>query len=133
MRNIFTYQYPEELYLEQHELGVWMIKHEGKFLVHNNMIWDKCIRSSIYKKAVNLIGIKKYSKFLSWAEDTSINFVILNLVKSFKYIKKYGLVHFIGNKTASFTQPVSTKLFGEIFFLDICLIFLETIPMIKIL
>ena len=119
MVNIFTYQYPEEIYVEQPELSTWMIKHKGKFVVHNNMIWDKCLRAFIYKKAINLIGFKRYSKFLSWAEDTSINFVIFILAKSFKYLKKYGIVHFIGRNTASYTQPINSKIFGEIFFLDI--------------
>ena len=36
MKNIYSIQYPEELYLEQPELGIWMIKFKGKFLVHNN-------------------------------------------------------------------------------------------------
>ena len=31
MKNIYTSQYPEELYLEQPELGSWMIKFKGKF------------------------------------------------------------------------------------------------------
>ena len=119
MLNIFTYTYPEEHYVKQPELGIWMIKHKGKFIVHNNMIWDKCIRSSIYIKAVNLMGFKRYSKFLSWAEDTSINFVIFNLANNFKHLKKYGVFHFMGSNTASFTQPTSSKLYGEIFFLEI--------------
>ena len=119
MKNIFTYLYPEELYLEQPELGIWMIKFNDKFLVHNNMIWDKCIKKSIYKKSVNLLGIKKFSTFLSWAEDTSINFIIFNLAKSFKYVYKYGLIHFIGKYTASNTQSIDYKIFGDIYFLDI--------------
>ena len=119
MKNIYTIQYPEELYLEQPELGIWMIKFKGKFLVHNNMIWDKCIKSSIYKKAVDLLGIQRYSNFLSWAEDTCINFIIFNLAKNFKYVYKYGILHFKSNYTASLTQSVDTKLFGEIFFLDV--------------
>ena len=119
MKNIYTYQYIEELYLEQPDLGNWMIKFKGKFLVHNNMIWDKCIRSSIYKKAVNLLGFQRYSKFLSWAEDTSINFIIFNLAMNFKYVYKYGILHYKSNLTSSFTQSIDTKLFGEIFFLDI--------------
>ena len=49
MKNIYTYQHPEELYLEQPELGAWMIKFKGNYLVHNNMIWDKCIKSSLNK------------------------------------------------------------------------------------
>lgn len=83
------------------------------------MIWDKCIKKSIYKKSVNLLGIKKFSTFLSWAEDTSINFIIFNLAKSFKYVYKYGLIHFIGKYTASNTQSIDSKIFGDIYFLDI--------------
>ena len=119
MKNIYTYQYPEEFYLEQPELGTWMIKFNGYFLVHNNMIWDKCIKSLIYKKAVNLLGYHRYSTFLIWAEDASINFVIFNLANSFKYIHKYGILHYKSNTTASLTQSNDIRVFGEIFFLDI--------------
>ena len=119
MKNIYTIQYPEELYLEQPELGIWMIKFKGKFLVHNNMIWDKCIKSSIYKKAVDLLGIQRYSNYLSWAEDTCINYMIFNLAQNFKYVYKYGVLHFKSNFTSSLTQSIDTKLFGEIFFLDL--------------
>ena len=119
MKNIYTYQYPDELYLEQPELGNWMIKFNGKFLVHNNMIWDKCIKTSIYKKAINHMGIQRYSQFLSWAEDTSINFIIFNLAKTFKYAYKYGIAHFLGKYTSSNRQSINSKIFGDIFFLDI--------------
>ena len=119
MKNIFTYLYPDCLFLEQPELGKWMIEFNGKFLVHNNMIWDKCIKSSIYKNAVNLLGIKRYSIFLSWAEDASILFIIFNISKNFKQVNKYGILHFKGNLTSSFTQSNYTKIYGEIFFLDI--------------
>ena len=119
MKNIYTIQYPEELYLEQPELGIWMIKFKGKFLVHNNMIWDKCIKSSIYKKAVDLLGIQRYSNYLSWAEDTCINYMIFNLAQNFKYVYKYGVLHFKSNFTSSLTQSIDTKIFGEIFFLEL--------------
>jgi len=119
MENIFTYQYPNEFYLQQPELGIWMVKFKNKFLVHNNMIWDKCIKTSIYKKAVNLMGFQKYSRYLSWAEDASIIFIIFNLAKSFKNINKYGIFHFKGNNTATKRQSNNTRIFGEIFFLDI--------------
>ena len=119
MKNIYTIQYPDEFYLEQPELGIWMIKFKGKFLVHNNMIWDKCIKSSIYKKAVDLLGIQRYSNYLSWAEDTCINYMIFNLAQNFKYVYKYGVLHFKSNFTSSLTQSIDTKIFGEIFFLDL--------------
>ena len=83
------------------------------------MIWDKSIKTSIYQKAVNLIGEKRYSNYLIWAEDTCINFIIFNLAESFKYIHKYGILHFKSTKTASFIQPIEHKLYGEVFFLDV--------------
>ena len=119
MKNLFSVIYPNEFYLKQPDLGKWMIKHNGKYVVHHNMIWDKCINSSIYKKAIYLMGFKKYSQYVSWAEDTSINYIIFKISKSFKYIKKYGIVHFKGKNTASNKQSIDSKIFGEIFFLDI--------------
>ena len=119
MEDIYSYQYPDEYYLSQPELGRWMVIFKGKYLVHNNMLWDKCIKSFVYKKAVNLLGIKTYSTFIIWAEDTSINFVIFNIAQNFKYIHKYGIFHFKSKQTASSIQPMRHKLFAEIFFLNI--------------
>ena len=119
MRDLYTYQYPNEYFVSQPELGRWMVTFNGKFLVHNNMIWDKCIKTSIYQKAVNLMGEKRYSNYLVWAEDTCINFIIFNIAKSFKYYHKYGILHFKSKKTASFIQPMEHKLYGETFFLEI--------------
>ena len=102
MKNIFTYLYPEELYLEQPELGTWMIKFKGSFLF-----------------IINLLGFKRFSKFLIWAEDASIIFIIFNLAKNFKYIYKYGILHYKSNSTASFRQSKDIRIFGEIFFLDV--------------
>ena len=123
MKNLFSIQFSDEFYLKQPDLGMWMIKYKEKFLVHNNMIWDKCINTSIYQKAVNLMEIQKYSQYVSWAEDTSINFIIFKLAKSFKYTNKYGLVHFKGRNTASSTQSINSRIFGDIFFLNIMLDF----------
>jgi glycosyltransferase involved in cell wall biosynthesis len=119
MKNLFSVVYPNEFYLKQPDLGKWMIKYKERYVVHHNMIWDKCINSNIYKKAIYLMGFKKYSQYVSWAEDTSINYIIFKISKSFKYIKKYGIIHFKGKNTASNTQSLDSKIFGEIFFLDI--------------
>ena len=119
MKDLYTFQYPNNYLVTQPELGRWMVTFEGKFLVHNNMIWDKCIRTKIYQKAVNLLTIKRYSTYIVWAEDTSINFIIFNLSKSFKYIHKYGIFHYKSTQTASFIQPIEHKIFAETFFLEV--------------
>ena len=43
----------------------------------------------------------------------------MNLANNFKYVFKYGIVHYKGKHTASNIQSKDTKIFGEIFFLDI--------------
>ena len=43
----------------------------------------------------------------------------MNIANNFKYFDKYGIVHYKGRNTASNTQSINTKIYGEIFFLDI--------------
>ena len=56
---------------------------------------------------------------MSWAEDTSMNFIIFNIAQSFIFINKYGILHLISPLTASSLQPINNKFFGSIFLLDI--------------
>ena len=84
MKDFQFFGFKNNLFLSQPELGTWTISLNGKFQIHNNMIWSICINSNIYKKAVNLLGIQRYSKYVCWAEDTSINFIIFNIAENFK-------------------------------------------------
>ena len=70
------------------------------------------------------MGPQRYSTFLSWCEDSSIVFAIFNTAQSYKFIDKYGILHIKRNTTASFTQTIKNKIFGEIFLLDIIYDFL---------
>ena len=57
-----------------------------KFLSINNNdchIWGKLIRNDIYKKAINLMGIKRYSVYLCFAEDDIMVFMIFSSAKSY--------------------------------------------------
>ena len=65
-----------------------MKKLYTKFLAHNNVIYDKHIKSKLYKKEIYSMEYSKISQFTIWTEDASILFIIFNLAKSFKYIYK---------------------------------------------
>ena len=119
IRDFHYFGFPNNLYLSQPNLGVWTLIIKGKFRMHNHMIWSKSIKLNIYQKAVNLLGIQRYSKYICWAEDTSINFIIFNIASSFKYIHKFGYFHIIKKTSATFTQNKNNKLYGDLFFLDI--------------
>ena len=101
------------------KLSLFGISQKGRFIVSDLRIWCKCIKNSIYKKAVNKLGRKRYSLYISWSEDTSMVFVLFNVAKSYRYIKKYGIFKLIRNNSATISLPESHKLFAEIFFLDI--------------
>jgi glycosyltransferase involved in cell wall biosynthesis len=109
--------HPNNLILFQPKLSKYPINK--KKLYNDIHIWAKSIKKEVYKKAVNLLGKKRYSVFMSWAEDTSMIFIIFNIAKSFKFVDKYGVIHLNANITSSFTQPKNKKIFGEIYLLDI--------------
>jgi hypothetical protein len=101
------------------KLKFFGISKKTRFKVSEVRIWSKCIKTSIYKKTVNLLGRKRYSLFMTWSEDTSMVFVLFNVAKSYRYITKYGIFKFERKNSASNSIPISIKLFGKIFFLNI--------------
>ena len=114
------------LILYQPKLGMHPVVTKGQYAANDYTIWGKCIKTEIYKKAVNALGKERYSMFLSWCEDTSIVFVIFNIAQSYIFISKYGILHIKNNSTATKTQPKENKIFGEVFLLDIIFEFAKT-------
>ena len=118
LNNIKKYKFnkQKDLILHQPHLGIYPISKNGRFKHNDYLIWDKCIKSEIYKKSVNYLGKDIYKK-ISWNEDIIIIFIIFNISKSFKYINKYGILKILSNSSASCSQTQNEKLFG-----DICLL-----------
>ena len=69
-------------------------------------------KKNLYKEATIKLGSKRYSMFVSWAEDTIMNFIIFNIAKSFLFIHKYGIIHLHNKSTASFTMRKDIILFN---------------------
>ena len=120
--NYFS-NHENNLILHQPELGIYPISKNGIFIPNDYNIWGKCIKSDIYKNSINSLGIKRYSIFMSWNEDSIMIFIIFNFANSFKFIHKYGIIHFCYSSSSTYTQPEENKLFGELFLLDIILDF----------
>ena len=57
--------------------------------------------------------------YLSWGEDTSIMFIIFNIARSLRYLRKYGVFHIEANFCVSFSHEVEKFIFGEIFLSNI--------------
>jgi len=100
-------------------LSLFGISYKNRFKIIEVHIWSKCIKNKIYKKAVNLLGRERFSFFMSWAEDTSMVFILFNVAESYRYTIKYGIIKFIRQNSAENSMPNSHKLFGETFLLDV--------------
>ena len=106
----------KKIVIYQPQLSTWLLNRYGQFLPHDVTIWAKCIKAKIYKDAIMMLGEKRYSFFVSWAEDAIANYIIFNIAQSFRFIHKYGIIHLNNRSTASYTKPAQIKLFGVIFF-----------------
>ena len=100
-------------------LSLFGISKNGKFKKVEVYIWSKCIKNSIYKKAVNSLGRKRYSIFMNWGEDSSMIFILFNVAESYRYIIKYGIFKYYGKNNASIKMSKTHKLFGKLFLLDV--------------
>ena len=114
MRDLYNYQlYPKNIIIFQPQLSTWIITINGHYQPHDVTLWAKCIKSKIYKEAVIRLGIKKYSNFISWAEDTIVNFIIFNIAQSFIFVHKYGIIHLDNYSTASYSIPRNIRLINN--------------------
>lgn len=66
-----------------------------KYKLIDAYIWGKCIKSNIYNNALKLIGKKTYTLNVCWSEDRLVNFALFKVAFSFKFIKIYGIVHYL--------------------------------------
>ena len=100
-------------------LSLFVISKNGRFKYNEVRIWAKCYKNVIYKKAVNALGRKRFSYFMSWNEDISMLFVLFNVAESYRYITKYGIFKLYRKNSAERSFPDSHKLFANIFLLDV--------------
>ena len=106
------------LYFHEHNLTLYQ-PELGRFIEKDLLVWTKSIKAKIYKKAINLMGKKRYSNYMSWGEDTSIMFIIFNIARSLRYFRKYGVFHIESSFCVSFSQGIDKFIFGEIFLSNI--------------
>ena len=110
----------------QPELGDYPLrasKKIGDYDKYDVYLWNKCIRTKIYQKALNKMGEDRYSRFMLAHEDVVAVFFLFNTAQSFKFVGKYGIFHIQGDGTAfGKTKPIVHDL-KHIYLLDVVLEF----------
>ena len=103
----------------QPELGIYPYKESHPLHGNQAVIWGRLIKGSVIKEAVNMIGKERFSNYIVWSEDLSLYFVVTNVANSYKWIEKYGIIHFVYQKPISKNEAVKRKMTGDIYSLDI--------------
>ena len=129
MYDDYFHNHKDGLIVRQPELNYFPIVKNGKFRVNDLHVWGRLVKTELYKKTINnlgqtAIGEDRKTCFLSWAEDSAMSTVLFHFATSYKFIKKYGIFHWISRATASFTRPGDECFFGEIYFFDIMVDFI---------
>ena len=78
----------------QPELGDYPLRagnEIGQLIFKDVYLWAKCIKTEIYKKALNNIGTDRYTRYMIGHEDVVVNFILFNTAESFIFIGKYGI------------------------------------------
>ena len=107
------------LVLYQPELGEYPRKRNNKYGVYDCFLWAKCINTTIYQKALNMLGEKSYSLKIIWGEDLVTSFVLFRVARSFKFIGKYGIFRYKNRKTASNNTPFKLYALSLVLYLDV--------------
>jgi glycosyltransferase involved in cell wall biosynthesis len=103
----------------QPELGIFPQNENDPLFFNSNILSGKLIKKGVYRAAINIMGKERYSTNLFWKESSSIFFIICNIAQSFKFIDKYGLIHFESKTSNSDNNSKDDYLLGEIFLIDI--------------
>ena len=124
MHDAYFQNHKNGLYLRQPELTYFPFTKNDKFRPNDYHVWGRFIKSNLYKKSINNLGISAIGEdrriqYVIWSEDSSMSLILFSLADSYKYIKIYGIFHYLSETTASNTRHIDQKLFGEIYFLDL--------------
>ena len=112
------------LILKQPNLGIFPISRNKRYHANDFLIWGKCIKSLIYKKAVNSLGYERFSKYNIWTEDISIVIIIFNIAKTYIFLDTFGIFHLRANSTTTHKITGNHKIISKIYLLDILIDYL---------
>ena len=92
-KTIFKKERIPNLVLYQPELSYFPFQSkDGNLNLVEVILNGRCIKTKIYKQALNKLGEERYSRYMTVDADIILNFIIFNTANSMKYIKKYGYI-----------------------------------------
>ena len=100
----------------QPELSYFIYKKIGKYKYKliDGVLWGKCIKSSILKMSLKILGSNIYRKKVNYGDDRIINFILYKIANSFKYIKEYGIIYNYNNNSITHSNSLFNNCHDEL-------------------
>lgn len=127
--NIMFSNHKLNLVLFQPELGYFPFQPgngTGEHSIVDNYLWNKCIKTKLYQKGLNLFGEERYKRYMTTHEDFIIVLLLFNIAESYKFIGKYGVLN-TPNGGGGTNDPYKLFLF-EMYLIDTLIDFTKDIP-----
>ena len=123
MKEAQFHDHKNGLMIYQPELTYFAISKNGNYSLNDLHVWGRLTKTHLYKYVINNFGINaigenRNSCFVTWGEDSAMSMAIYKSANSYKFIKKYGIFHFLGKTTSTYVSKNELKQYGELFFLD---------------
>jgi len=81
--------------IKQPELSYYMFsKINGKYVQIDGYLCGKLIKTSIYKNSLKIISKQVYNMQFYYGEDRIVNFILLKIANSFKFLEIYGFIYY---------------------------------------
>ena len=99
---LIEFERKPNLIIFQPELGFHPIRPvENNIKVIEMLIYGRCVNTDIYKKALNKLGVERYSRYMHLVEDFIFNYIIFNTARTMKYVQKLGYIYIQRNGSQS--------------------------------
>ena len=95
----------KDIYLSNHKINQVLLQPElsfysiktgknfGQYRLNSVYLWNKCVKTSIYQKALQKLSKEKYSRYMLAHEDVLAVFIIFNVANSYIFVGTYGIYH----------------------------------------
>ena len=103
--NLTDYSKIKDIYFSNHKVNKVLLQPElsnysikignklGQYRLNSVYLWNKCIKTCIYKKALQKLSKEKYSRYMLAHEDVLAVFIIFNVANSYIFVGTYGIYH----------------------------------------
>ena len=114
-------------FFEKKRLSIWRtqkcnyIMYQPKLGIYGHKrcnLWTQCIKTEVYKNAINLYGEERMKNYVNFFEDCIMTNIIYQIANSAKLLLKFGILHIDRMSSSSHGENKFNKAKFRMFYLE---------------